>query len=264
MVLGRIYPNKKIGYLYLKYFFQLRNPWISSGGWSRGLKVFRGMVSYNKNFIYHYNFAYRVWNIIGIFQIFFKTIAMNFLSAWTFYPSIGIFTINHVENLQELNCFVQHDTAANLVYKRGNSLILKNTKIGNVIFSIQSYKNKQAKFARSSGCYGKIIKKRYDKIFVQLPSLQIYVISDKGSATLGLSSKKYLWSLVKAGETIYRGKSPKVRGIAMNPVDHPHGGRTNKGGHPVTPTGFLTKGLKTWKLWKWSKKKIYSAKSKKI
>ena len=150
------------------------------------------MVSYNKNFIYHYNFAYRVWNIIGIFQIFFKTIAMNFLSAWTFYPSIGIFTINHVENLQELNCFVQHDTAANLVYKRGNSLILKNTKIGNVIFSIQSYKNKQAKFARSSGCYGKIIKKRYDKIFVQLPSLQIYVISDKGSATLGLSSKKYL------------------------------------------------------------------------
>lgn len=264
MALGWIYPNWKMDYIYLKYFFQLWNSWISSGGRSKGLKVFRGMVAYNKNFIYHFNFAYRVWNIMGIFQIFFKTISMNFTSALTFYPNIGIFTINHVENLQELNCFVQHDTATNLTYKWGNSLILKNTKIGNVIFSIQSYKNKQANFARSSGCYGKVIKKWYEKIYVQLPSLKIYVISDKGCATLGLSSKKYLWTLRKAGETIYRGKTPKVRGIAMNPVDHPHGGRTNKGGHPVTPTGFLTKGVKTWKPRLWSKNKIYLAKYKKI
>jgi len=60
------------------------------------------------------------------------------------------------------------------------------------------------------------------------------------------------------------GKSPKVRGIAMNPVDHPHGGRTNKGGHPVTPNGFLTKGVKTRKLKSWSKKKIYIAKFKRF
>ena len=261
MVLGRVYPNRKVDYSYLKYFYQLWDWRISSGGWSKGLKVFRGMVAYNKNFIYHFNFAYRVWNIMGIFQIFFKTIAMNFISALTFYPSIGIFTVNHVENLHELNCFIWHNTSPQKEYIWGNSLPLTLTKIGNVIFSIQSHKNKQAKIARSSGCYGKIIKKWFGKIFLQMPSLKIYVISDKGNATLGLSSKKNLRTLTKAGETIYRGKSPKVWGIAMNPVDHPHGGRTNKGGHPVTPTGFLTKGLKTWKLRIWSKKKVFTIKT---
>jgi len=67
---------------------------------------------------------------------------MNFLTALVFYPKVGIFTINSVEDLQELNCFVRHVTLANQNYKRGNSLVLKNTKIGNVIFSIQSHKNK--------------------------------------------------------------------------------------------------------------------------
>jgi len=51
--------------------------------------------------------------------------------------------------------------------------------------------------------------------------------------------------MTKAGQSRYKGRAPKVRGIAMNPVDHPHGGRTNKGGHPVTPNGWLTKGVKT-------------------
>jgi large subunit ribosomal protein L2 len=50
----------------------------------------------------------------------------------------------------------------------------------------------------------------------------------------------------------------------MNPVDHPHGGRTNKGGHPVTPQGFLTKGVKTRKKNSWSKKKLYAPKTKLI
>lgn len=264
MVIGRIYSIKKQDYFYLKYFFQLWRWRLSSGGRSKGLKVFRGMVSYNKNFIYHYNFTYKIWNQLGIFQIFFKTISMNFLTALTFYPKFGFFAINSVEDLHELNCFIRHDTIPTSNYIWGNSLLLIHTKIGNVIFSIQSHKNNQANLARSSGCYGKIIKKTYDKVFVQLPSLKIYIISNKGSATLGLSSKKFLWKFRKAGESIYWGKIPKVRGIAMNPVDHPHGGRTNKGGHPVTPTGFLTKGVKTRKSRGWSKKKIYSPRSKKF
>jgi len=64
--------------------------------------------------------------------------------------------------------------------------------------------------------------------------------------------------MTKAGQSRYKGRAPKVRGIAMNPVDHPHGGRTNKGGHPVTPSGWLTKGVKTRHTAKWSAKKIYA------
>jgi ribosomal protein L2 len=71
-------------------------------------------------------------------------------------------------------------------------LCLKNSKIGLVLFAIQSYKDKQAKLARSAGCYSKILKISDGKVFLQMPSLKIYVISDLCSATLGLSSKRNL------------------------------------------------------------------------
>lgn len=264
MVVGRMYSNKKANFFFLKYFFQLWGTKSVSGGWSWGIKVFRGSLSYNKLYNYKFNYIYKIWNEIGIIQSLFKTLKMNFTTSMTFYPGFGIFSLNPSEDLHEENCFIKHTTKFIPSYIRGDSIFLKNSKIGLILFAIQAHWNKQATFAWSSGCYGKIIKKSFHWVYVQLPSSKIYIISELGSATVGLSSKKNFWKLVKAGESIYIGKSPKVRGIAMNPVDHPHGGRTNKGGHPKTPSGFLTKGVKTRKPRGWSKRKIYSSKLKKV
>lgn len=261
MVLNSNYLNKKKNNFLLKYFYQLWEWWISSGGRSRGVKVFRGMVQYNRTFIYNYNFAYRIWNEPGVVQYFFKTLKMSFTSGITLYPGLGLISINPLENLHDIGSILKHTTVLDLEepYVRGNSLCLKNSKIGLVIFAIQSYKDKQAKIARSAGCYSKILKISDGKIFLQMPSLKIYVIPELCSATLGLSSKKNLGNLTTAGQSIHIGRSPKVRGIAMNPVDHPHGGWTNKGCHPVTPTGLLAKGVKTRKMTKWSKWKVYTS-----
>lgn len=262
MVVGRMYCNKKTNFFFLKYFFQLRHTKPVSGGWSWGIKVFWGSLSYNKFYTHKYNFMYKIWNEIGIVQSLLKTLKMNFTVSMVFYPSIGLFSFNPAEDLHDENFFLKHKTKNDGIFQWGNSIFLWNSKIGLVLFSIQANKNKQATFARSSGCYGKIIKKSYNRVYIQLPSFKIYITSALGSATLGLSSKKNLWHLTRAGESVYMGKSPKVWGIAMNPVDHPHGGRTNKGGHPWTPTGFLAKGVKTRKTKIWSKKKIYSSKAK--
>lgn len=263
MVVGWMYLNKKKNFYFLKYFFQLWRTRSISGGWSWGLKVFWGSLSYNKFYSYKFNFVYKIWNEVGIIQSLFKTLKMNFTASMVFYPGFGIFSFNPCEDLHEENFFIKHSTTLTNLYEWGNSIFLKNSKIGLILFAIQAHFSKQANFARSAGCYGKVIKKSYNWVYIQLPSTKIYIVSSLGSATLGLSSKKNFRKLVKAGQSVYLGKSPKVRGIAMNPVDHPHGGWTNKGGHPKTPSGFLSKGVKTRKTRVWSKKKIYSSKIKK-
>lgn len=262
MALGWIFSNWKKNFFFLKFFFKLWKRCKSSGGWSHGWKVFWGLVSYNIWYNYNFNFNYSIWNIPGIIQIFFKNLKMNFTSGLVFYPSVGIFTLNQLEHLHDINTQVLHSTLSQSPIVWTQSFILKNANIGIVLFSIQTQPYKSVKFARSAGCYGKIIKQTRLHTFIQLPSLIIYIVSSRCSATAGLSSKKFFWKFFKAGHSWYMFWIPKVWGIAMNPVDHPHGGRTNKGGHPKTPTGWLTKGVKTRKRNGWSKKKIYNPKKK--
>jgi large subunit ribosomal protein L2 len=92
-----------------------------------------------------------------------------------------------------------------------------------------------------------LIKKTGDRAFVQFPSTVVGIIPTNTFATKGMSKKLIIKKITKAGDSKLLGRIPKVRGIAMNPVDHPHGGRTNGGCHPRTPTGFLTKNVKTRK-----------------
>lgn len=264
MVIGSKYIHKKRFFYFFKHFFQLWRRWISSGGRSQGMKVFWGMVSYKKSYFFNFNYSYSVWNTVGIIQLILKNLKMNFSTGLVFYPIIGLFSINLLEQFHEITSFIKHNTTCKNNYIRGDSVVLKNANIGLVLFGIQSQFSKKMKFARSAGCYTKIIKKSLGKIYIQLPSYSIYIIPETTAGTVGLSSKKILWKLTKAGQSWYLLWIPKVRGIAMNPVDHPHGGWTNKGCHPVTPTGFLTKGVKTRKPNIWSKNKIYSARMKKI
>lgn len=125
--------------------------------------------------------------------------------------------------------------------KLGNRLQLKNIPTGSIVHSIGL---NRAVYARSAGTCGQIIQldKQYGSI--KLPSNQIIRLSVNAYATLGSVSnlKHNLVCIGKAGRQRNLGRRPTVRGIAMNPVDHPHGGRTNGGRPSVTPWGLPTKG----------------------
>ena len=133
--------------------------------------------------------------------------------------------------------------------KTGNFLQLQQISAGTLINNI-SLKNKLSVFACSAGTFAQIIQKSFTEIKLRLPSGQtISVAPQKSFGYLGVVSnkKQNLTFLGKAGKNRLIHKRPSVRGCAMNPVDHPHGGRTNKGGYPVSPWGKLTKGVPTKK-----------------
>ena len=119
-------------------------------------------------------------------------------------------------------------------------------------------KNNNATISRTAGTSCKILKKLNNRVFIQFPSKVIGILPENNLATKGVCKKLLIKKLKKAGDSRYLGWISKVWGIAMNPVDHPHGGWTNGGCHPWTPTGFLTKGVKTRKKNSWSNSIIFS------
>lgn len=130
----------------------------------------------------------------------------------------------------------------------GNFLQLKNVLAGSILNSI-SNKNRFSVFACSAGTYGQLLQKTDTECKIRLPSGEIKNFLINSYGTLGTVSNLNFSSIVlgKSGTNRKMGKRPKVRGVAMNPVDHPHGGRTNGGRPSVSPWGKLTKGVKTKK-----------------
>jgi len=136
--------------------------------------------------------------------------------------------------------------------KEGNTLPLRNIPVGSVIHCIEMKPGKGAQNARSAGTSAQLIARDGQYVTVRLRSGEMRKILSECRATLGevSNSEHSLRSLGKAGASRWRGVRPTVRGVAMNPVDHPHGGgegRTSGGRHPVTPWGVPTKGYKTRK-----------------
>lgn len=132
----------------------------------------------------------------------------------------------------------------------GNALPLKAIPLGTIIHNIELKTGKGGQLARSAGTYAQLMSKEGKYSQVKLPSGEVRMILQECYATIGqvgnLDHENVC--LGKAGRTRWLGKRPKVRGVAMNPVDHPHGGgegRTSGGRHPVTPWGIPTKGYKT-------------------
>jgi len=121
---------------------------------------------------------------------------------------------------------------------------IKNIPVGSLINSISIKDKKKSQFVRSAGTCGQIIQSSYKKSKIKLPSNKIIEIDSCSFATIGIVSnlQHNLVVLGKAGKKRHLGRRPVVRGIAMNPVDHPHGGRTNGGRPSVTPWGLPTKG----------------------
>lgn len=143
--------------------------------------------------------------------------------------------------------------------KLGYKLEIKDIPTGTLICDLNNNFQKKAKFIKAAGTLGQIIQKDTEKAIIKLPSNKTIQVPVNWTATIGSISNEVFTNTVigKAGRNRNLGRRPIVRGIAMNPVDHPHGGRTNGGRPSVTPWGLPTKGK--FKLKKRTKKslKIY-------
>jgi large subunit ribosomal protein L2 len=136
--------------------------------------------------------------------------------------------------------------------KTGNCLPLRNIPVGSVVHAIELKPGKGAQLARSAGASVQLIAREGQYATVRLRSGEMRKVLADCRATLGevSNAEHSLRKLGKAGAARWRGVRPTVRGVAMNPVDHPHGGgegRTSGGRHPVSPWGTPTKGYKTRK-----------------
>ena len=131
----------------------------------------------------------------------------------------------------------------------GNALFLIDIPLGTIVHNVELQPKKGAELARSAGSYAQLISKEGKFVILKLPSGEIRKILATCRATIGSvsNSDHALQKSGKAGRSRWQGRRPRVRGVAMNPVDHPMGGGEGKssGGHPRSRNGLLAKGFKT-------------------
>ena len=137
-------------------------------------------------------------------------------------------------------------------FKTGNAMPIGKIPEGLLLHNIELKPGKGAQMARSAGSYARIMASEGGMVTLKLPSGELRMISEQCIATIstvGNKSHENI-SIGKAGRARWMGRRPKVRGVAMNPVDHPHGGgegKTSGGRHPVSPWGTPAKGFRTRK-----------------
>lgn len=198
----------------------------------------------------------KLFRIINFTNLFFFAIVLGIL----YDPNRNIFiSLNY--NFETKNFF--HTSAVNKVtpgsllicqekvssLQLGFRLNLNYIPVGTLIHNIALNKYSPIKYIRSAGTYGQLLQKNNFICKIKLPSGIILSITSVAYATLGILTNLTANKVVlgKAGINRLKGIRPSVRGIAMNPVDHPHGGRANGGCHPMTPWGKPTRGYKTKK-----------------
>ncbi len=144
---------------------------------------------------------------------------------------------------------VQLSSGAEAPIRPGNTLPLRNIPVGTTIHCIELKPGAGAQMARAAGAGVQLLAREGVYAQLRLRSGEIRRVHVDCRATIGeVGNEEHgLRSIGKAGANRWRGIRPTVRGICMNPVDHPHGGRSNGGGHPVSPWGTPTKGYKTRK-----------------
>jgi large subunit ribosomal protein L2 len=136
--------------------------------------------------------------------------------------------------------------------KPGNAMPMRNIPIGTIIHNVEMKAGKGGQLARAAGTFVQLVGRDAGYALLRLASGEVRMVRAECRATIGAVSNPDRQNIVigKAGRNRWLGKRPSVRGVAMNPIDHPHGGgegRTSGGRHPVTPWGKGTKGTKTRK-----------------
>lgn len=134
--------------------------------------------------------------------------------------------------------------------KPGNALTLSRIPVGTLVHNIELHPGRGGQFCRSAGTFAQVVAKEGKYVTLRMPSGEVRKVLASNMASIGQvgNIQHENISLGKAGRNRWLGRRPKVRGVAMNPVDHPLGGgegRSSGGRHPVTPWGVPTKGYKT-------------------
>ena len=151
--------------------------------------------------------------------------------------------------------------------KPGNSLAMAKIPVGTLVHNIELHPGRGGQFCRAAGTFAQMVAKEGKYALLRMPSGEVRKVLATGLATIGQvgNIQHENISLGKAGRNRWLGRRPKVRGVAMNPVDHPLGGgegRSSGGRHPVTPWGMPTRGYKTRDRKKASGKLIVTRRSK--
>lgn len=134
--------------------------------------------------------------------------------------------------------------------KPGNALLLKNIPVGTIVHNIELYPGKGGQFCRAAGTYAQLIAKEGKYALLRMPSGEVRKVLATCCATVGQVGNIHHENITlgKAGRNRWLGRRPQVRGVAMNPIDHPLGGgegRSSGGRHPCSPWGMPAKGYKT-------------------
>ncbi len=132
----------------------------------------------------------------------------------------------------------------------GNALPLHRIPLGTLVHNVELQIGRGGQIVRSAGSFAQVLAKEGDYVTLRLPSGEVRMVHKNCYATIGEVGNADHENIVlgKAGKSRWLGRRPSVRGVAMNPIDHPHGGgegRTSGGRHPCTPWGMPTKGYKT-------------------
>jgi large subunit ribosomal protein L2 len=148
----------------------------------------------------------------------------------------------------------------------GNALLLKNMPLGTIVHNIELTPGKGGQMARSAGTYAQVLAKDGKFVTLKMPSGEMRMVLGACVATVGSVSNPDHMNVVlgKAGRKRWLGVTPRVRGVAMNPVDHPMGGGEGRasGGHPRSRNGLIAKGKKTRSKNKYSNRLIISRRTK--
>jgi large subunit ribosomal protein L2 len=202
------------------------------------------------------NFSYNYLDLVAqILSIEYDPYRTAYI-ALTYYENHTICYILHIENIQIGNYIIalrDEPISFNFLFFCGNALALRYLPIGTRINNLELFPFKGSQNIRSAGCYGKIVANQGLQVAIKLPSSQIRLFCDKCLATIGRISNKFFFlvQLGKAGRARWLNIRPTVRGCAMNPIDHPHGGGTGKAPigriSPLTPWNKKALGYRTSK-----------------
>ena len=151
---------------------------------------------------------------------------------------------------QRLRAGDQVIAAEKVDVKPGNASPLRSLPVGTIVHNVEMKPLKGGQLARSAGAYAQLVGRDAGYAQIRLGSGELRMVPDSCMATVGaVSNADHMNETIgKAGRNRHKGRRPHVRGVAMNPIDHPHGGgegKTSGGRHPVTPWGVPTKGHKT-------------------
>lgn len=218
-----------------------------SGRNRRGRIVLRFRGGGAKKFYKLVDLFRRLYNLPGLVKAFVYDAGRNLFLSLIHYSN-GVYSYILTPVYLSVGVFVV--SGFRVVLKSGNFLSLVFVPLGSLVNGVSFFFDGPSKIARSGGTSVQLLKRFLDYSLIRLPSGEERLVGLSNFCSVGAlsGSVNKLYKLNKAGDNIFKGRKPVVRGVAKNPVDHPHGGgegRTTAGQPSVTPWGVYTKGVRT-------------------